>query len=53
MWLVEGKEEVKVWPMALGQKGQDVVGSDPRPFPWLTELPGAEELAQGHCLREF
>lgn len=34
MWLfcAEGREEVKVWPMALGQKCQDVMGSDPRPF---------------------
>lgn len=49
MWLfgVEGREEVEVWPVALGQKCQDVMGSDPRPFLWLLELPRAipaEEL---------
>lgn len=33
MWLfrVEGREELKVWPWALAQKGQDVMGTDPRP----------------------
>lgn len=40
------REELKVWPMALGQKQQDVMGTDPRP----RRLPATRRAAQsGPC----